>query len=503
MAVERGRIVETALEAESLRRSDELKTALLHGVSHEFRTPLTAIRTAAHALAEDPEGPAARELLAAMSAETGRLERLVANLLDLSRLEAGALVTRLDWCAPEEIVAGALEAAEPFLEGMPVAVRIDPDLPLVRADPVLCERILVNLLHNAVRHGRPPVSIAARRAGDRLELRVTDAGPGPDPAVAARLFDPFAAGPRTGGTGVGLALARGLAEAQGALLEHEVEGAGHDLRPGARPGAGPRGDPVTSGRVLVVDDEPQVLRGLSAALTAAGTAWTRPPPEPRPSGPPRSIPPTPWCSTCACRTSAAWRCAGACASGARPPSWWSPRSTRRRTRSRPSTPAPTTTSPSRTPWGSFSRACAPSCAGRRLRPARRPAVRFGDVEVDLARREVRRAGDAVHLTPHEYGLLAELSRHPDRVLTHRALLSAVWGPAYATRPTTCASTWATCAASSRTTPPARATSPPTRESATACAWGRPPRADSGPGLRSSSESLTKGSPSRGPGARLR
>ena len=129
-----------------------------------------------------------------MSAETGRLERLVANLLDLSRLEAGALVTRLDWCAPEEIVAGALEAAEPVLEGMHVAVRIEPDLPLVRADPVLCERILVNLLHNAVRHGRPPVSIAARRAGDRLELRVTDAGPGPDPAVAARLFDPFAAG---------------------------------------------------------------------------------------------------------------------------------------------------------------------------------------------------------------------------------------------------------------------------------------------------------------------
>ena len=226
VAVERGRIVETALETESLRRSDELKTALLHGVSHEFRTPLTAIRTAAHALAEDPQGPAARELLAAMSAETGRLERLVANLLDLSRLEAGALVTRLDWCAPDEIVAGALEAAEPFLEGTPVSVRIDPDLPLVRADPVLCERILVNLLHNAVRHGRPPVSIVARRAGDRLELRVTDAGPGPDPAVAGRLFDPFAAGPRTGGTGVGLALARGLAEAQGALLEHEVEGSG-------------------------------------------------------------------------------------------------------------------------------------------------------------------------------------------------------------------------------------------------------------------------------------
>jgi two-component system, OmpR family, sensor histidine kinase KdpD len=215
VAVERGRLLETALEAEGLRRSDELKTALLRGVSHEFRTPLTAIRTAAHAVAEDPSGPGSEELLEAMTLETGRLERLVENLLDLSRLEAGGLTARLDWCAPAEIAAGALEAAEPLLDGRAVALDVPAGLPLVRADAVLCERILVNLLHNAARHGAPPIRLEGRVAGERVEIAVRDGGAGLDAAIAGREFEPFVAGARTGGTGVGLALARGLARAQG------------------------------------------------------------------------------------------------------------------------------------------------------------------------------------------------------------------------------------------------------------------------------------------------
>jgi two-component system sensor histidine kinase KdpD len=219
LAAERGRLIERALETEGLRRSDELKTALLRGVSHEFRTPLTSIRTAAHAVAEDPAGPNAADLLATMTAETGRLDRLVANLLDLSRLEAGALTARLDWCSPAEMAAAAVEAAEPLLEGRDVLVDAPEGLPLVRADAVLCERILVNLLHNAARHGTPPVALEARVAGERLELVVSDGGPGLDPALGERAFEPFVAGPVTGGTGVGLALARGLAGAQDATLE--------------------------------------------------------------------------------------------------------------------------------------------------------------------------------------------------------------------------------------------------------------------------------------------
>jgi two-component system sensor histidine kinase KdpD len=220
VAVDRGRLIEAALEAEGLRRSDGLKTALLHGVSHEFRTPLTAIRTAAHALSaggalSDADGAA---LLAVMGDQTERLDRLVANLLDLSRLEAGGLVARMDWCAPAEIVAGAIEAAGPLVEGTAIETDVPSGLPLVRADPVLCERIVVNLLHNAVRHGAPPVVVEGRVSGGRVGIVVRDGGPGLDPALGARVFDPFVAGGGEAGTGVGLSLARGLAEAQGATL---------------------------------------------------------------------------------------------------------------------------------------------------------------------------------------------------------------------------------------------------------------------------------------------
>ncbi len=221
VAVERGRLIEAALEAEGLRRSDELKTALLHGVSHEFRTPLTAIRTAAHAVAEDPSAPGSGELLEAMALETDRLERLVANLLDLSRLEAGGVTARLDWCAAAELAAGAVEAAEPLLEGRAVDLDVPAELPLVRADAVLCERILVNLLHNAARHGRPPIRLEGRADRERLLLAVSDAGSGLDAAIAGRALEPFVAGPRTGGTGIGLALALGLARAQGGDLRLE------------------------------------------------------------------------------------------------------------------------------------------------------------------------------------------------------------------------------------------------------------------------------------------
>jgi two-component system, OmpR family, sensor histidine kinase KdpD len=224
VAVERRRLFETALEAEGLRRSDELKTALLRGVSHEFRTPLTAIRTAAHALVEDPSTPGAEGLLAAMTLETERLERLVGNLLDLSRLEAGGLTARLDWCAPAEIAAGAVDAADPLLAGRAVGIDVPDDLPLVRADAVLCERILVNLLHNAARHGAAPIRLEGGVVGERLELAVSDAGPGVDGSIAGRAFEPFVAGPRTGGTGIGLALSRGLARAQGGELRLEQRG---------------------------------------------------------------------------------------------------------------------------------------------------------------------------------------------------------------------------------------------------------------------------------------
>ncbi len=133
-----------------------------------------------------------------MGEETERLDRLVANLLDLSRLEAGALVAHLDWCAPAEMVAGAIDAAAPVpRRRRRCGPTSRPDLPLVRADAVLCERILVNLLHNAVRHGAPPIAVEGRVAGGRLEIAVDRRrGRASTPPLADRVFDPFVVGRR-------------------------------------------------------------------------------------------------------------------------------------------------------------------------------------------------------------------------------------------------------------------------------------------------------------------
>jgi two-component system sensor histidine kinase KdpD len=240
-AAERARLRQLA-QAGELRRRDALKTALLHGVTHEMRTPLAGIANAADALGviDDPRERA--EILRAVIGETQRLERVVSNLLDMSRVEGGVLAARMEWSVPEELVGAGLAASQGFLEGVEVVTEIDEDAPLVRADPVLTERILVNLLHNAVRHGAPPVRVGGRSTPAGLELSVCDAGPGVDPRVLPSVFEPFIH--REGvGLGLGLPLCRRLAEAQQARLEH-------------RPGPGGRGacfalafPPVTPPRI--------------------------------------------------------------------------------------------------------------------------------------------------------------------------------------------------------------------------------------------------------------
>jgi two-component system sensor histidine kinase KdpD len=212
-------------EVLELRRGDALKTALLRGVSHEFRSPLTAIANAGAALGVVDEPSERRALLDGLLEECGRLERLVDNLLDLSRLEGGVLSARLDWCAPEELIGGAVRAAGVLLADARVETRLEPAVSLVRADPVMTERILVNLLHNAVRHGRPPVLITSAPEGRDLAITVQDAGPGVDPAVLPRVFEPFVHR-EDEGLGLGLPLCQRLAAAQGARLEHRPTAGG-------------------------------------------------------------------------------------------------------------------------------------------------------------------------------------------------------------------------------------------------------------------------------------
>jgi two-component system sensor histidine kinase KdpD len=207
-----------AIEAESLRRSDELKTALLRAVSHDLRSPLTAIVAAGEALeSESLPDDDRRALAGAVSGEAARLSDLVDKLLDLSRLEGGQAQPRPDWCSIDEVVAAALDDLGERAAHVDLA--IDADLPFVRADAAQLERAVVNLLDNAVRFsGGEHVLVSATAAGEKLTIRVADRGPGIPPEDLEAVFEPFYQRPddrRHDGSGLGLAIVEGLVRVNG------------------------------------------------------------------------------------------------------------------------------------------------------------------------------------------------------------------------------------------------------------------------------------------------
>ncbi|MEA2272117.1 MAG: two-component system, OmpR family, sensor histidine kinase KdpD, partial [Solirubrobacteraceae bacterium] len=187
-AVLEGELVET----KALRRSDVLKTALLRAVSHDLRSPLTAISTAAGALGSPTLDPDERsELTDVITTETQRLTRLVEDLLDLSRLESGNAEPRPEPSSIDEVLDAATRA--PSLRDARLDIELADDLPPVQADPVQLERVLSNLLENAVRYSSngEPVAVRASTAGTRLQLRITDHGPGIAAEDLERIFEPF------------------------------------------------------------------------------------------------------------------------------------------------------------------------------------------------------------------------------------------------------------------------------------------------------------------------
>jgi two-component system sensor histidine kinase KdpD len=236
-ALERESLLGDVVEHAALRRADVVKTALLRAVSHDLRSPLTAISTASEAIASPTLSEQERlEMAAVIQQEVKRLARLVDNLLDLSRLEAGVAEPQAEWTAIDELIHAALHEMD--AEPGQFSLSIDKDLPLVKADPVQLERAFVNVLENARRHAAGhPVSVRARAvralagtaeqglAGDRLIVRVVDRGPGIPPAQLERVFEPFykAGTPEGGhrGSGLGLAIARGFTEANSGHLHAE------------------------------------------------------------------------------------------------------------------------------------------------------------------------------------------------------------------------------------------------------------------------------------------
>jgi two-component system, OmpR family, sensor histidine kinase KdpD len=219
-AVERDALQREVVETTALRRSDVLKTALLRSVSHDLRSPLTAILTSVGALESGALSDGERdELVADIDGEAQRLARLVDKLLDMSRLEARTAEPRVEWCSVEEVVQAAID--DLALPDGTFALSIDADLPLIRADAAQLERAFANLLENSARYsGGHPVSVRARAVGSRILVRVVDRGPGVPAAEKARIFEPFyrAAGASENGhrgAGLGLAIVRGFVEANG------------------------------------------------------------------------------------------------------------------------------------------------------------------------------------------------------------------------------------------------------------------------------------------------
>jgi two-component system sensor histidine kinase KdpD len=221
-AIERDALQREVVETSALRRSDVLKTALLRAVSHDLRSPLTAILTTVGALESGPLSDHERdELVADIEGEAQRLARLVDNLLDMSRLEGRTAEPRVEWCSVEEVIQVAID--ELALAPDTFALAIDADLPLIRADAAQLERAFANLLENAGRYsGGHPVSVRARAVGHRIMIRIVDRGPGVPPAEKARIFEPFYRGPSRSdaasghrGSGLGLAIVRGFVEANG------------------------------------------------------------------------------------------------------------------------------------------------------------------------------------------------------------------------------------------------------------------------------------------------
>lgn len=221
LVIDRQRLSDADQEAKLVAESERLGKALLNSVSHELRTPIAAITTAATSLADLP-GDASQPLRSGLVAEvveaSQRLNRLVGNLLDITRLESGHVKPKMEWCDVGDLIQVSVQRTAQQMRRHKVICKVERRLPLVRMDFVLMEQALNNLLSNAVAHTPPrtTVEISARIDGAELVLSVVDDGPGLPPDAVERVFDKFFRGPGapTGGTGLGLSIVKGFVEAQ-------------------------------------------------------------------------------------------------------------------------------------------------------------------------------------------------------------------------------------------------------------------------------------------------
>jgi two-component system sensor histidine kinase KdpD len=227
VTIERLRLQREATDAEVLRRTDELKTALLNAVSHDLRTPLASIIASAGSLRQHDvtwtDGER-QEFAVAIEEEAQRLNGIVGNLLDLSRIEGGSLRPEMGWYDLGALIDDVLGRLRPRTAGRPIPVSLPADLPPVHLDYVEIDQALSNLIENAAKYSPAgtAIEVSVQRRADAVEVTVADRGPGIPPAALPRLFEPFyrvdGIGPRPQGTGVGLTVAKGLVEAHGGRI---------------------------------------------------------------------------------------------------------------------------------------------------------------------------------------------------------------------------------------------------------------------------------------------
>ncbi len=228
VAIERTKLATNIEEARILSETEHLRSALLSSISHDLRTPLVSILGSATTLTNlgDRISPQDRvELTRTILREGERLNRFVQNLLDMTRLGAGALEPRRDWVDLRDILGQAVRDSQPSLEDVRTEVHAEADLPLVYVDPILIGQVVMNLLENSAKHAPlgSAIVIAAMRHGDDVAVTVTDSGPGIPAADRKAVFDMFyrvrAGDSNSSGTGLGLAICKGLVEAHGGMIE--------------------------------------------------------------------------------------------------------------------------------------------------------------------------------------------------------------------------------------------------------------------------------------------
>jgi two-component system sensor histidine kinase KdpD len=224
LALERVHYVEVAQDALVSMEGERLRNSLLSAISHDLRTPLTALVGLASTLAEgDPPEPVRSDLARAIQLESQQMSELVTNLLDMARLQVGGVNLKKDWQSMEEIVGSSCAKLTRVLAAHQLTVTIPADLPLCECDPILMQRVIVNLLDNAAKFTAPgsTIAITAATEGDKMKIVVEDNGPGLPPGQEIKIFDKFTRGEiesNKPGVGLGLALCKAIVEAHGGKI---------------------------------------------------------------------------------------------------------------------------------------------------------------------------------------------------------------------------------------------------------------------------------------------